>query len=449
MKKSSPFQIIVLCIFGALGVGSMIVFALFVNGNQTARTGPVVIWGTLDGKVFESVLKYLSVENEVYKETTYVQKGATDFPDVLARALASGQGPDLVLLSQDQAYLEAPNMLRFPESEISPSQFTDMYVYSAAPFVTAEGVMAIPVIADPLILYSNKDLLAAAGYSLPPKYWDELFDMARVITGCGVARGGTVGYVTGCDRDSLSIKKATIALGTYDNVDHAKDILSTIILQSGGSITRRDESGALISALITRGNQSTSPTESALRFYTEFSDPSKDDYSWSSAMRDSHSAFSAGDLALYIGYASERYLIANANPNLNVGYSFLPQIRNKNSVITGARVYGLAIPRTSTNPTGAAQVAYNFSDSFASLVTANAYGIVSARRDVLSQGGSKVVPSLFASSTIVSASWIDPDPQKTDALFRAMITDVVSGTVRLTEGASRADQQLKAILDVP
>jgi hypothetical protein len=178
----------------------------------------------------------------------------------------------------------------------------------------------LPALTNPLVLYWNKDLLASAGYSQPPRYWDELFDMARAITSCQASVVAThSSTVAGCDRPTLSIKKATVALGSWDNVRHAKDIMSAVIMQQGGAITARDDHGNLGSALLNGTGGPSSAVQSAVRYYTEFSDPTKDDYSWNASLPDSLSAFASGNLALYIGTASEAALIAKSNPNLNVG----------------------------------------------------------------------------------------------------------------------------------
>lgn len=447
MKKASIFQIIILCVFGALAVGGVMVFALFVNGTENNTIGPVTIWGTFNERQIESVLGFIAEADESLKQVTYVERDSASFQETLTQALASGQGPDLYFIRQDYAFSDKNKVVLFPESVISASAFKNIFVDSALPFSTPEGAIALPLVADPLVLYWNRDLLAAGGYANAPRYWDELFDMARIITGCHVGGSTRESGVSGCDRDTLTIKKATVALGTYQNIDSAKDILSAIIMQADGSITRRDESGELVSALVNRSGSGSAPTETALRFYTEFSDPAKEDYSWNSALPNSRVAFSAGDLALYVGYASEASVITGANPNLNIGVAPLPQVRNGGSVVTFARVYGLAMTRTGKNQAGGMTVALKLAQPSASEAFAQALGISSVRRDVLTQGGQGMF-GLFASSTIVSRSWTDPSPQKTDSIFRAMIEGVVTGSVRLTEAVSRADQEIKTALEL-
>ena len=56
--------------------------------------------------------------------------------------------------------------------------------------------------------------------------------------------------------------------------------------------------------------------ETALLFYTDFTNPSKTSYSWNAALPQSFDAFTSGELAAYLGYASEYNSIISRNPNL-------------------------------------------------------------------------------------------------------------------------------------
>jgi hypothetical protein len=242
-----------------------------------------------------------------------------------------------------------------------------------------------------------------------------------------------------------SIKKSAIAFGEYKNVVNAKDILACLIMQAGGSITTLDSSNHLTPSLSSRAGGSAQAAESALRFYTGFADPSKNDYSWNRSIADSRAAFAAGDLGLYIGYASEEPLIRRMNPNLNFAPAPLPQIRGGERALTYGRVYGFAIARGSRNPSGAITAAYLLASTDLSKSFSAAVGIPSARRDVLSQkttGDSEI----FNRAAIISRAWIDPDPEKTSEAFRGMIENTTSGTASMSEAVQRADQEIARIL---
>lgn len=428
--KSSVFQIVLLGIFGAVAVAGVLIFALAVGGGNSGAVGPVRIWGTLDQAAFAAVIRAAAEGNTDLSQVSYEQKDEATYADDITAALASGSGPDLFLIRQDQAYAQSALVIPIPFSSLSESQFKDTFIDGADPFIAASGLIAVPLMADPLVLYWNKDILATAGYAKPPTYWDELYPMAVAVT----------------KRSDLGkIERATIALGEYQNISNAKDILSTMIMQAGGTITTRDSGGRLVPSLAPRAGDAGQSTVTALRFYTEFSDPSKGDYTWNRSMQEARQSFIAGTSALYIGYASEEALIARLNPNLNFSVSGMPQIRNAAASITTGRVYGFAIPRTSTNPTGALTAAFALVSGDVSRSLSTALGMPSARRDVLSlqaDGNDQ----LFNKQAIIMRSWVDPNPVKTGTIFRDMIENTVSGSALITEAVTRADQEMAQLL---
>lgn len=445
MKKLSVFQITLLASFGALAVAGVLIFAFAIGSTTSNSLGAVKIWGTLDENAFAAVIRAAAEQNPALSQVTYIQKDPATFEADLTKALASGTGPDLFLLRQEYAFKDQGQIAPIPSTAISRPQFESTFIQASSPFFSSSGALAIPLLSDPLVLYWNKDMLASGGFSEPPAYWDQLFAMAQKIT---------------LKDASGTLKKSALAFGEYRNVPHAKDILATLIMQAGGSLTSFDATGHLVSALAPKTGSGTSAAESALRFYTEFADPSKNDYSWNRSLPDAQQAFTSGDLALYIGYASEADAITRGNPNLNIGVAPLPQIRSTQTTLSTARVYGLAATRAGGNPSAAITVAASLATAENAQSLSAALGLPSARRDVLSVAASKHIPGLLVSandicrgvdtvvcSVQIARSWVDPDPNATDALFQAMIEDTTSGAVLVTQALQRADQQMAHIFN--
>lgn len=434
--KLSPFQIILLSSFGAFAVVGVIIFALVTSSSKTASTGPVVIWGTLDARTFSGVIQSASESGDTtLQQVSYVQKDPSTYESDLAKAFASGQGPDLFLMTQDETIAEGGEVQPIPATSLSQTQFDDLFIQAASPFYSQStgSAVAIPIMADPLMLYWNKDMLASAGLSQPPQYWDQLLSIIAALT---------------VKDDAGNIEKSAIDLGAYENVDHAKDILTTLIMQAGGEITGYDQAG-LVSQLSpktgTAAVAGNAPTRTALDFFIEFGDPSGSEYTWNGSLPDGVQAFANGNLGLYIGNASEQSAIAQKNPNINFGIALLPQIRNASVSVDSARVYALALSRTSSNASGALAVAYDLASQTNSAALATAFGMASARRDVLS-GDMQGAQSLINKATVMSYSWVDPDPSATASLFQAMIEDTASGAMSDSEAVSRADGQMMQII---
>ncbi|MBI5645028.1 extracellular solute-binding protein [Candidatus Kaiserbacteria bacterium] len=424
------FQIILLCTFGALAIAGVLIFSLALGGGKSNTTGPVVIWGTLDKNTFAQSIQQLADGNPDFLQVSYEQKDPDTYIAELTNALASGQGPDLVLLSDEYAYSQSTRVTPIPYTSFSREQFGSVFADAGSPFLGIDGVIAIPFVIDPMVIYWNRDLLNSAGFAKEPLYWDELYGMAKTITK---------------RTDTGSITRATIPFGQYKNYTNAKSILAMLMMQAGGTVTARNAEGDLISALGSPAGDASQASTAALRFYTEFADPSKEDYSWNGSLPNAREAFAAGTLAIYAGYASEKAMITRMNPNLSFSVAPMTQIRSSPKSVTAGRVYGLAIPRTSKNQSGAITVAYLLVGKDINTVFSKALGLPSARRDLLGEKAEGDLV-LFNKQALIVRTWIDPDPDRTGQVFRGMIEDSVSGAILLPDAVQRADRQMSSII---
>lgn len=421
---------IVLAAFGTFAVAGVLIFAFLVGSNTGSSFGSVVVWGTFDEAVFQSVLRQMSESDGRLRSVSYMQKNEDTYLVELTNALASGTGPDLFIMRQDQTISQGGKIFPIPYEQLSQDNFRNLWAEAAEPFLGQEGILGIPFAVDPFVLYWNRDMLSTGGIAKPPQYWEEVYDVTRAITK---------------KDDAGTISKSGIALGEYVNVNHAKQILGMLIMQAGGRITYRDGSGTLAPGLLARVGETTQPGDSALRFYTQFANPATQDYSWNRALPESRTAFAQGDLALYLGPASEEPLIRRLNPNLNFAIATsVPQIRNADRTVDAGYAYGFAIPRTSQNPQGALTAAYVLAGPEGSQLLALAYGLASARRDVLAlpaQGDDAV----FNKMALLVRTWEDPDPIETERIFKDMIESVTSGAARTIEAVQRAEQAMRQV----
>jgi ABC-type glycerol-3-phosphate transport system substrate-binding protein len=265
--------------------------------------------------------------------------------------------------------------------------------------------------------------------------------------------------------DAGTVEKGGIALGSYSNIGSAKDILATLILQAGGNITGLDSENILRSQLASQ--KSSTATVTALDFYTEFADPSQPDYSWSRAFQNAQASFAAGDVAMYVGHASEYASINKANPNLNFAMAPLPQIRTGTYAMDTSHVYALAVSRNSKNASGALTVALLLAAQNFITPVAKSLGMATALRQIVEAGAVSPKPTDDTSAALqnlvnnspktednllnyeakISKAWVDPDPDKTSDVFRDMIEGTVSGEIKAGDAVQRADKQIDAILN--
>ena len=343
MKSISKFQIIILSIFGVFIFVGVLVFALGKTGGGAGV--PLLVWGTMPTAEFSEVLLTTGLDKNKAIQISYVEKNKGKFDIEFLEALASGAGPDLFFLSSDSLLKYKDRVFVIPFSNFSEGDFRNSFVEGAEVFLTDEGALGFPLLVDPLVMYWNRDIFNGAGLVAPPRFWDEVYDLAISLT-----RKNSVSEIT----------RSAVALGEYGNVNNAFEILSSLIMQAGNSITRKIPGGVEV-VLNQKFNLPTGPAEQALSFYTEFSNSNKLFYSWSRSLPRSKDQFLSGDLAIYFGLASEIFELRDKNPNLNFDVAVLPQAKESGKSAVYGKVDGIMISKQSRNLPSAFLLAITFS----------------------------------------------------------------------------------------
>ncbi|MCE9549264.1 extracellular solute-binding protein [Candidatus Nomurabacteria bacterium] len=427
------FQIIIVVVFIITAVLGVLVFSGaipldFTSDPESVGQGVVVLWGTESSQVILPLLEEFNTINATF-DVQYVQKFPETFNQELLEALASGQGPDMFFMPDDLALSYENKIFTIPYTSYPIASFENSFISAGRVFATSKGIMAFPITVDPLVMYYNRSMLEANGIVYPPKYWDEFENLIPLLT----------------KKDtSNKITKSTIAFGQYANVNHAKDILATLFMQAGNPIVT-EQNGAFVSVLNQPTTDGYNP-ELALQFYTDFTDPLKNVYSWNRSFINSRDAFSAENLAFYFGYASELEELVNKNPNQNFFVAPLPQVRNSSFRLTGAKVTGVAISSTSKNFNTAFIAANLMASSDFAYQLANALNITPARRDLLSIAPQDAYSPTFYSSALYARSWLDPSPLKTDNIFQEMIEGVLANTFSVSGAIKDAGAKMGLLL---
>lgn len=425
----SKFQLVLLGVFGVFIVGAVLTFALYRGGSSAQAT--VTIWGTFSTQDMGLIMNNTSLSQDKTLSIDYVEKSPSTLEADFTEALAQGNGPDLVILRQDQFWNNKAKLMAIPYSSISQKNFTDTFVEAGEVYLTQEGVYGLPLAVDPMVLYYNRDLLSAAGIAKPLSFWDEIF----VSTG-NLSKRDAAGNLT----------KSTIALGETKNIANSKDILSLLMLQAGTPITGFVGT-ELQSFLGESFSLPVAPADSALEFYTQFSNPTKAYYSWNRVLPEAQTRFTAGDMAYYLGYASELRALRNKNPTLNFSVASVPQSRVSGKTITIGRLYAVSISRGAKNPQAAFSAAWKLS----SAEVAGAFSQITlwppARRDLLSQvpNTDSILP-VFYSSALQSKSWVDPNTTGSAKVFSDMVDAVTSGRAGTSESVGKADRELETLI---
>jgi ABC-type glycerol-3-phosphate transport system substrate-binding protein len=418
-----PFQIVVFGVFVALAIAGLLLFSIYQGGNSAAKVGTVTIWGVLPSATVGTQLDALKAAHKEYANVNYVEKSAASFDAVLADALASGTGPDLILISQEQLLTEKNKISVIPFSVISERTYLNTFVPIDELFLTDQGMYGIPFTVDPLVMYYNRTMLPT-----PPATWEAVTGLAPRLT----------------QKSGGQVYKSAIALGGYGNIDNARAIISTLLFQSGSPITTL--SNGAVRAAITQSSNAASagvnPAESAINFYTQFADPAKTVYSWNGSLANARQAFTAGDLALYIGYASEEPFLAAANPNLDFDMTTVPQPATSQTRTTYGLAYAFAVPKATHNYSGAVSVARTLAGKDQAAQAARTLFMAPAARALLTPAANEKYPAVFYPEALTAKGWLSPQPATTDSIFAAMIGNISSGRNTVQDALQTANQAL-------
>ena len=425
--KLSPFVVGVLAFCGLIAAVAVLTFSGALpgfRGEKVGSAGEVVVWGAADFEEIKTPLNDLNFVNRNQFKLSYVQKDAALLDQELTEALAEGRGPDLVVLPQDLLRRHLNKIEPISYEVFTEQAFKQTFIPQGDLFLNDQGVIALPWYVDPLVLYYNDQILTSAGIPLPPRYWTDI--QSPLST-------GILKKVTELDERN-NISQSAIALGQFNNLTHAKDILSLLVMQSGDQIV----TGPLgvNKVVFDRGAQA------ALNFFIQFSDPTKEQYTWNSALPRSIDMFTSGKLAFYLGRASDLTLIQKANPHLLFNVVKAPQIDNTVVPQTFGELYGVAVLKAGKKKPAAVAAAIAFTGNGFAVSVDETSSLPSARRDLLGQVGADNIKNVFRQSALISRGWLDPNPVETDRIFKDMVDNLLVGRLPVSDAVLRARDQL-------
>jgi ABC-type glycerol-3-phosphate transport system substrate-binding protein len=424
----SKFQIIILSIFVLFIIAGVVAFATYRGGSTDESIPEITIWGTFPAAVFEKHVNNINSQLAETFSVNYVEMRDDQFSRDFIAALARGQGPDAVLLSSETLLPHDDKLILIPYETYNQRQFIDSYIQEANIYLSPNGIKALPFTVDPLVMFWNRDTFDAAGFPIHPKFWDEFTALNQKLT---------------VKDQNGNIRKSAIALGDFTNVAHPREILGTLLMQSGNPITVQNSEGRVESTIKTTAAANPG---TAISFFVQFVDPANANYSWNRSLPNSKTAFLSGFLATYFGFASELSDIRAKNPNLNFDVALLPQIRTGGVKATYGKMYGFSIVRSTVNPAATFQViSLLTSPTFLADLSQNLY-MPTVRRDIIVQGSSDPYMTRFNEAALVARTWIDADPAESTRIFKEMVDSVVSGRKNLNAAIRDAGDQYDVVL---
>ncbi len=443
MKKQ--FQVILL---GAFGIFIFLGILFFSGAIKIGEKKPttqeqltnksITLWGTLPREVVIDAVTDFSQLNQM--NLTYVEKSPESIDREISEAIASQQGPDLVLAPYEVILKHQGKFVHIPYTTVSDRSYRDVFIDESRIFLLPDGILAFPFLVDPLIFYFNRVSYNNVGILNPPLTWQEVADYSVRLT----RKSGTE-----------TILESGFSLGTLNNIPHAKDILALLLIQAGNPIvvvsTDPENTGIFSTLLQTVPNSNVPIAEYVIQFFTQFSDPLKNSYSWNRALPDALDAFASEQTAQYIGYASEIPQIAETNPSLNFDIAMIPQAEGVKAKRTYGKLYGIAIVKASKEQYAAFQTVTlmkekDFSEKLLNGVLAQ-FPIAPARKDLLTTPPGTQYGSIVFNSAIIATGWFDPNFSETKNILDTMITQVLRNSLDVRDSLEEADARLNDLLN--
>ncbi len=426
--KISKFQIITLALFILFIIVGVAAFALYKGASSSSSIPPITIWGTFPSDTFNIYVSKINTTLPEPLTINYIQKDPATFSQEFIAALARGNGPDGLLIPVDMLLPHYDKLAAIPFEALNQRTFLDSYIEEAKIYLNTNGIIALPFTVDPLVMFWNRDQFNSAGLATYPKYWDEFTLLNQKLT---------------TKDENGNVRRSAIALGDFSNVANAREILATLIMQTGNPITAADRDGYIQSTLKTTAAANPIP---AIDFFTRFTNPSDSNYSWNRGMVPSKSAFLVGSLSTYFGFASEISDIRAKNPNLNFDVAPLPQARGNATTAAYARMNGLSIVRSSPNAGAVFQVISILTDPTNLAELNKMLYLPTVRRDVIAQGSNDPYISIFNQAALIARTWLDADPAQSRAIFARMIESVTSGAKSTSQAVRDAGDEYDIIL---
>jgi multiple sugar transport system substrate-binding protein len=298
-----------LVLFVVLFVIFVLIVPRFIGGKQKVT---LTYWGLFeDSQVVGPVIQDFERENPNI-HVDYVREDIKQYKERLLTRIKNGTGPDVFTFHNTWYSMLSSVLLPLPESTIGKGEFTKyFYPVASRDLIKNGAIYGIPLEIDTLALYINSDMFQKAGLN-PPSDWNAFLTDAKTLT---------------VKDQNGKIQTSGAALGSFDNITHAPDIISLLMLQNGTSLEN-------ISGTSKRASD-------ALNFYTSFALPGAN--VWDSTLDPSIVAFERGKLAMYFGYSWDFFLIKAQNSNLNFSIVKVPQLPGANVTLASYWADGVSL----------------------------------------------------------------------------------------------------------
>lgn len=297
-------------------------------------TGELVYWGLWEPSAVMQPLidEYESAHNGItilYSQQTYTNYESRLYTRLQQSTTSAEPAPDIFRVHNTWIPKYYKYLYALPSTVMTKETYATTFYPTATQDLTAKdgNIYAMPLEIDGLVVFYNKQLLTAAGITTPPTDWDSFVELAQKLT-----KKSSAGKIT----------QSGLAIGTSNNVSHAAEILSFLMLEQGIEII--DETKTTVTL-------STTKVKSVMDTYTDFAQG--DTAIWDSSLGTDLNMFAQGKLAMMIAPSWRAFDIMQLAPTVEFAITSLPQLAANEEPIYYSTYWAEAVSKNSSNPKAA------------------------------------------------------------------------------------------------
>ena len=410
---------------GVFLVGLILLVVIFgVRRNGPAElSGTLTLWGVFDDPAVmnEIINDYKRLRPRA--QIVYQQINAANYESDLINQLATPQSPDLFMFHNSWLPKHFDKLWPLTDSQLSLSSFRGIFPTVVEQDFAPDGVIyALPLYLDTLAMFYNKDIFDTKGIAVPPTTWTEFQEMVK--------------KVRELDRTGRPQKAAAAIGGSNKSVNRGSDILNLLMLQTGIKMVEDDFSRASFA------REGIDP----LNFYTQFSNPRNEFYTWSESLPYSIDSFAEGQTAVIFNYAHQVAILKEKNPFLNFAIAAMPQPSDAKTAVNIANYWGLAVSAKSPNPALAWDfILYLTANSDVSRKYLQLTGKPPALRTLIPSYNNQEL-GIFAKQALTARSWPQIDNVIVDNAFSKAIEETISGRLTAPQALQQAEDTISNLM---
>jgi len=394
-------------------------------------------WGVFDNQdAYSTVIKkFQGLHSNI--RVNYKLISFADYERQLIDSLAAGTGPDVVMIHHTWLPKHGDKLVAMPTDKLpgydgplmTLKEFQEQFVDVAYDDLVFDNqIYSMPIYVDTLGLFYNKDLFNSAGIVKPPESWEDFNDNVTRLTRFD---------------ESGNITQSGAAIGSARNINRSTDILMGLMLQSGVQMT---DAGRTM-ATFTRSVDNQIVGETALKYYTEFTDSDKRTYTWNDSQHYSVDAFTEGKAAMMFNYAHQVDIIRDKASRLNFAVAPMPQLTNDPLYqVTYANYWTPAVTINSRYPNQAWEFIAYLASKEGALDYLSATRRPAARRDVIELQKDDQDLGVFATQALTARSWYQVDNVAIEGIFADMIERVIFNEASPKDALREAESAVNVLM---